>query len=65
MRLHLRDQRIMYRASMTRLETHLNPAEFARTHRSTIVRLDQNQTFGGFARSQLSGTPTESRHYSG
>lgn len=41
MRLHLRDQRIMYRASMTRLETHLNPAEFARTHRSTIVRLDQ------------------------
>ena len=39
--LHLRDSRMMYRASMSQLEKHLDPQMFIRTHRSILVRTDE------------------------
>nr|WP_315477207.1 LytTR family DNA-binding domain-containing protein [uncultured Undibacterium sp.] len=41
MQLHTSTRQILYRASMTRLEKHLDPNIFLRVHRSTIVRKDQ------------------------
>ncbi len=41
MQLHLAEKKIMYRASMTQLERHLDPSVFIRTHRGYIVRIDQ------------------------
>lgn len=41
MLLHLEGRNIMYRASMTQLEEHLDPAQFMRTHRSCIVAKKQ------------------------
>jgi two-component system LytT family response regulator len=41
MQLHTNTRAILYRASMTRLEQHLDPQHFLRIHRSTIVRIDQ------------------------
>lgn len=41
MQLHTGTRAILYRASMARLETHLDPDIFLRIHRSTIVRKDQ------------------------
>ena len=39
--LHLAARRLLFRASMNRLEQHLDPAVFLRVHRGTIVRRDQ------------------------
>lgn len=36
--LHLHEGRMMYRASMSQLEQHLDPHVFIRTHRSVLVR---------------------------
>jgi len=41
MQLHTSTRQILYRASMARLEQHLDPSIFLRIHRSTIVRKDQ------------------------
>ncbi|WP_395007395.1 LytR/AlgR family response regulator transcription factor [Undibacterium sp.] len=41
MQLHTGTRQILYRASMARLEKHLDPSMFLRIHRSTIVRIDQ------------------------
>ncbi|MFZ6686662.1 LytR/AlgR family response regulator transcription factor [Undibacterium sp. SXout11W] len=41
MQLHLKDKKTLYRASMSLLEKHLDPAIFLRIHRSTIIRKDQ------------------------
>ncbi len=41
MQLHTQQRSILYRASMSRLEQHLDPQVFIRIHRSTIVRIDQ------------------------
>jgi two-component system LytT family response regulator len=41
MQLHTETRAILYRASMARLEQHLDPAIFLRIHRSTIIRKDQ------------------------
>lgn len=38
--LHLPTRRLLFRAPMAQLETHLDPTEFLRVHRSTIVRRD-------------------------
>ncbi len=40
-RLHTRDGRHLIRESLNRIEAGLDPAAFARIHRSTIVRLDR------------------------
>ncbi|MCV2353457.1 LytTR family DNA-binding domain-containing protein [Paucibacter sp. B2R-40] len=39
--LHLPTRQLLFRASMTRLEQHLDPAVFLRVHRGTIVRREQ------------------------
>jgi DNA-binding LytR/AlgR family response regulator len=39
--LHLAERRLLFRASMNRLEQHLDPAVFLRVHRGTIVRREQ------------------------
>ncbi len=41
MQLHTATRQILYRASMARLEQHLDPSMFLRIHRSTIIRKDQ------------------------
>jgi two-component system LytT family response regulator len=41
MQLHTSTRQILYRASMARLEQHLDPRIFLRIHRSAIVRKDQ------------------------
>jgi two-component system LytT family response regulator len=41
MQLHTDKRQVLYRASMARLEKHLDPSIFLRIHRSTIVRKDQ------------------------
>jgi len=41
MQLHTSTRAILYRASMARLEQHLDPSIFLRIHRSTIIRKDQ------------------------
>ncbi len=41
MQLHTGTRQILYRASMARLERHLDPSIFLRIHRSTIIRKDQ------------------------
>lgn len=41
MQLHTATRAILYRASMTQLEQHLDPSIFLRIHRSTIIRKDQ------------------------
>lgn len=41
MQLHTSTRQILYRASMARLEQHLDPSLFLRVHRSTIIRKDQ------------------------
>lgn len=41
MQLHTGARQILYRASMARLEQHLDPSVFLRIHRSTIIRKDQ------------------------
>jgi two-component system, LytTR family, response regulator len=40
-RLHAGDREYLLRETMTALESRLNPAEFVRIHRSTIVRVDR------------------------
>ncbi len=40
LRLHTRDRTYVIRSSVGALEARLNPGEFVRVHRSTIVRLD-------------------------
>lgn len=42
--LHLAGRELLFRASMARLEQHLDPAAFLRVHRGTIVRRDQMQS---------------------
>lgn len=39
--VHLIDRTVPVRASMTRVESHLDPDRFLRVHRSTIVRVDR------------------------
>ena len=40
LRLHTRERAYVIRSSVSALEARLNPSEFVRVHRSTIVRLD-------------------------
>ncbi len=39
MRLHAGDQRFLLRESLSKVEAELDPAQFARVHRSAIVNL--------------------------
>lgn len=39
--LHLAERRLLFRASMQQLEQHLDPRQFIRIHRGTIIRADQ------------------------
>lgn len=39
--LHLRERTVLYRIPIGRLEAHLDPREFVRTHRKFIARVDQ------------------------
>jgi two-component system LytT family response regulator len=41
MQLHLATRNVLYRASISQLEKHLDPAHFIRIHRSTLVRKEQ------------------------
>lgn len=41
MQLHLATRNVLYRASISQLEKHLDPAHFLRIHRSTLVRKEQ------------------------
>ncbi|MCZ6918366.1 MAG: LytTR family DNA-binding domain-containing protein [Gemmatimonadetes bacterium] len=40
-RLHTQDRRYLVRGTMRSLSQNLDPAEFVRVHRSSIVRIDQ------------------------
>jgi two-component system, LytTR family, response regulator len=40
-RLHAGKEEYLYRETMTKLETHLNPGSFARIHRSTIINVER------------------------
>jgi two-component system LytT family response regulator len=44
--IHAKGRRYVVRASLTALEPRLDPAEFVRIHRSTIVRLDRIREWG-------------------
>ena len=44
MQLHLEHRQVLYRASMNQLEKRIDPKDFLRIHRSTIVRIDQIQS---------------------
>lgn len=45
--LHLRERTILYRIPISRLERHLDPRDFVRTHRRFIVRAAQCATLAG------------------
>jgi two-component system LytT family response regulator len=59
--LHAGKKVYLHRASITELETHLNPARFVRIHRSTLVNLDRIReltpaTHGEFRAVLIDGT---------
>lgn len=47
--LHLAGRELLFRASMTQLEQHLDPAVFLRVHRGSIVRREQMQSLQSLA----------------
>ena len=47
--LHLRERTILYRIPISRLEAHLDPRDFVRTHRRFIVRADQCAALSGMS----------------
>lgn len=51
--LHLADRRLLFRASMQQLEQHLDPAQFIRIHRGTIIRCEHIQTLVSTANGYL------------